>query len=232
MILRYALRRVVGSATAGLRRGYRPDLDPIVPSPDRVLHATTRTSLGTRVSKVLRESGRVPASLVGDGLPFRHISVERDALMGFLRRTHYQREMLTLDVEGGETVRVLPQEVQYDDLQRFNVRHLNFRRWPRDPIRNPVRLKVPINFINEDTNPTIKVGGYVHDMFSDTGLQCLVRDPDNIPRFIVADMRRAVDDDLRFEHLEVPPGVTVRRNARTLQNDGNFLVGRVKRVRG
>jgi large subunit ribosomal protein L25 len=217
-----------------LRRWYRPDLDPIVPSPDRVLHAVPRKSseLGTIHSREMRAAGRLPVILQGDGLPFVNLSVAREALMPFLRRTHYQRELLTLEVEGGEKVRVLTQEVQYDDLKRFNVKHVNFRRWPRDPLRHPVKLPVPIIFVNEETHPTIKTGGYTHDIFSDTGLKCLVRDPENIPRFLVADMRRADGMDLRMEHLTVPPGVTIRPNARTLQNGGNFLVGRVKRVRG
>ena len=217
-----------------LRRWYRPDLDPIVPSPDRVLHAVPRKSseLGTIHSREMRAAGRLPVVLQGDGLPFVNLSVAREALMPFLRRTHYQRELLTLEVEGGEKVRVLTQEVQYDDLKRFNVKHVNFRRWPRDPLRHPVKLPVPIIFVNEETHPTIKTGGYTHDIFSDTGLQCLVRDPENIPRFLVADMRRADGMDLRMEHLTVPPGVTIRPNARTLHNGGNFLVGRVKRVRG
>ena len=217
-----------------LRRWYRPDLDPIVPSPDRVLHAVPRKSseLGTIHSREMRAAGRLPVVLQGDGLPFVNLSVAREALMPFLRRTHYQRELLTLEVEGGEKVRVLTQEVQYDDLKRFNVKHVNFRRWPRDPLRHPVKLPVPIIFVNEETHPTIKTGGYTHDIFSDTGLKCLVRDPENIPRFLVADMRRADGMDLRMEHLTVPPGVTIRPNARTLQNGGNFLVGRVKRVRG
>lgn len=217
-----------------LRRWYRPDLDPIVPSPDRVLHAVPRKSseLGTIHSREMRAADRLPVVLQGDGLPFVNLSVAREALMPFLRRTHYQRELLTLEVEGGEKVRVLTQEVQYDDLKRFNVKHVNFRRWPRDPLRHPVKLPVPIIFVNEETHPTIKTGGYTHDIFSDTGLKCLVRDPENIPRFLVADMRRADGMDLRMEHLTVPPGVTIRPNARTLQNGGNFLVGRVKRVRG
>ena len=210
----------------------RPDLDPAVPSPDRVLEATRRETLGSKSAQKLRTSGRVPASLLGDRLPFEHLSVDRIELMNFLRRPHFQRELLTLAVEGGETVRVLPQEVQYDTLQNFLVRHVNFRRWPRDPVRHPVKLAVPIIFTHEDSHPKVKQGSYVYEVFADTGLRCLVRDAAHVPRFLVGDMRRSVNGDLRFNHLDMPPGVTVRPHPRTLLDGGNFLVGRVKKTRG
>jgi hypothetical protein len=124
-------------------------------------------------------------------------------------------------------------QVQYDNLKHFNVTHVNFRRWPRDPDRHPVKLAVPIIFTNEEALPAVKAGAYIHSMFAETGLKCLVRDPDNIPRFIVADMRRSTDGkDLRFEHLDMPPGVTVQPSSVKHLNDENFLVGRAKRIRG
>jgi len=238
-LLRRALAGPSRLVAVTRRRGLavNPALDPVVPCPDRVLQASVRTEMGTIHSRALRDvHKRVPASLLGDRLPFVHLSVDTKELMPFLRRTHYQRELFTVTVEDGETVRILPQEVQFDTLKHFNVKHINFRRWPRDPVRHPVKLAVPLVFTHEETIPTVKAGGYVHDMFSDTGIPCLVRDPENVPRFFVADMRRSEKGDLRFEHLDIPPGVTIRRTARTTEADGktiaNFLVGRVKRVRG
>lgn len=216
-----------------------PGVTDPVPPVDRTLHATVRKSTGTMATKELRKSEHVPASLLGDCLPFVHLSVDKQQLMPFLRRSHYQRELFTLDVEGGETVQVMPQYVQYDAAWTLNPWSLNLRRWPRDSERHPVKLRVPIWFSHQDTLPAVKAGGYVHNMFGE-GLECLVRDPANIPRLIVADMRRSVNGDLRLEHLDLPPGVTVRpkdgRTAEAGRKDPhaltNFLVGRVKRVRG
>lgn len=205
------------------------------PSPDRTLAAIQRPDdeLGSNSSRKLREQGRVPVSLIGDRLPNAHLHVCREELMKkFLRRVHFQRELLTMVVEGGETRRCLPQEVQYDSITSFNVKHVTFRRWPRDPQTHPVKLAVPIVYTNEMTHPNIRAGGYTMDVFAQKGLPCLVRDPEHVPRYIEGDMRKAVGSDLRFEHLELPPGVTVRDSVFTRQNGGNFLVGRVKRIRG
>ena len=233
-MLRVASRSLLRGSTARLRwLCSQPQLDPVTPSPDRALKAVRRERLGKGAAIELREHARVPASLAGDRLPFEHLSVDLKELEPFLKRSHYQRELLTVDVDGGETVRALIQEVQYNNFKEFIPRHINFRRWPRDPIKNPVKLSVPLVFINEDSVQGVKTGGsYVFDMFAGSGIPCLVRDAQHVPRFFLADMRKSVDGDLFREHIDIPPGVTVRPNARTMQNDGNFLIGRVKRVRG
>ena len=97
-----------------------PELDPSVPSPDRTLTAVVRDEkkMGTNHSRTLRKSGRVPAAVIGDRLPFVHVSVDRKELMPFLKRTHFQRELLTVSVEGGETVKALVQEVRCSHRRR------------------------------------------------------------------------------------------------------------------
>ena len=154
------------------------------------------------------------------------------------RRTHFQRELLTLKVEGGisdfegETCYMLPLDIRYEDLSSFKVEHVTFRRWPRDPERNPVKMPIPLIFVNSETLPAVKAGGYVHEMFlTGQGLKCTVRQREHIPRFLLADMRRSVDGDLRYEHLDVPPGVKPRKYKAGPY--GRQLSGRrVKRVRG
>jgi len=219
-----------------------PHLDPEVPSPDRVLEAAHRGSelYGQRRCKTLREQKLVPCSLLGDRLPFVSLSVKLEELTPFIKRTHAQRELLTLRVEGGispfegESCYVLPQEIHYDNYRNFKVLHVQFRRWPRDPERNPINLAVPIIFVNKESVPAVKAGGYVHEMFEvGRGLKCKVRHREHIPRFLLADMRKSVDGDLRLEHLDMPPGVTIRKTYKNPKRvEGNFLVGRVHRVRG
>jgi hypothetical protein len=95
-----------------------------------------------------------------------------------------------------------------------------------------VKLSVPVQLINEESLPKVKAGGYAMNVFSAHGLPCLVSDAEHVPRVIIGDMRKSVDGDLRLEHVEIPPGVTIRKNFRTEQNNGNFLIGRLKRVKG
>ena len=231
------------------RRDLCAAMDPETPDPERVLDAELRegtsqnpelpaeamkwpTGTGSVAAEKLRKLGRIPAVLSGDWLPHVSIHVDLKEMNTFWTRPHFQRELLTLRINGGETVKVLPQDVSYDNLKNLNLKHINFRRWPRDPVRNPVKLAVPLIFINSEVDSTIKNGGYVHNMFAAKGLPCRVSDEAHVPRFIVGDYKRARDGDLRFNDLDMPPGVTVRPTKITTLNNGNFLVARSKRVRG
>lgn len=217
-----------------------PDLDPEVPDPGRVLVAAHRgpEESGQYRCRLMRKAGRTPINLVGDRLPYVSLSVDTKELMTFVRRTHCQRELLTLRVPGGvsdfegEDCLVLPQIIDLKDRQTFGVNSVTFRRWPRDPERNPVKVSVPLIFMHQDAVPAVKAGSYVHEMFeTGQGLRCWVRQREHIPRFLLCDMRRSKDGDLRYEALDMPPGVTPRKY-KAGRTDGNFLVARVIRVRG
>lgn len=197
-----------------------PHLDPEVPSSSRTLTAThrCRDEMGQHKCRKLRDTGKTPINVVGDRLPYVPLTVDTKELNAFLKRTHCQRELMTLRVDGGispfegEEALVLPQEIQYFDRLDYKPRHVTFRRWPRDPERNPIKLAVPLIFTHQEDIAQLKVGHYVHEMFEvGQGLRCYVSQREHIPRFIPADMRRAVDGDLRYEHLDMPPGVTPRQ---------------------
>eukprot|EP00967_Tisochrysis_lutea_P093837 scaffold136047_cov37-Tisochrysis_lutea.AAC.5 len=73
------------------------------------------------------------------------------------------------------------------------------------------------------------MGAYVHEIFNRDGIPVWLRDPYHIPETLIVDMARADGGDVRVEHLDLPPGVTVR----PIKNlPENFLVARAKRIRG
>ena len=78
----------------------------------------------------------------------------------------------------------------------------------------------------------VKTGGYVMDMWAQSGVPCLVRDEANIPPFFVADMRRSKEGDLRIEDVDIPSGVEFNVGKYKDRVKGNFLVARARRVRG
>lgn len=64
------------------------------------------------------------------------------------------------------------------------------------------------------------------------GLLCEVTIAENLPTYLEADMSLADGNDLRLEHIRLPPGVTPVRTPQTRENGGNFLIARAKRIRG
>ena len=85
--------------------------------------------------------------------------------------------------------------------------------------------------VNEEFAEGVRRGGYVHNMFAHHGLRCLVTQID-FPWALRVDMSKADEDgDFRLSQLEFPPGVTPMETNRGRQI-GDFLLARVKRIRG
>ena len=168
------------------------------------LRVARRHDLGTNVARSMRKRGLVPAALQGDRLPNISLTVEFDELMALARKVHFEMKLLELDLDG-EAIKALPKYVERTDYHRVqslfeaDVQSITFRRWPRDPERDPVKINMPLIPINEDKCPQVKNGGYVHDMFSAHGLPLLVRSED-FPPFIHLDMSRA-DEKARAARL-------------------------------
>ena len=64
-----------------------------------------------------RDTSAMDAALAASvgASPTTCISVARagtDELMPIVRRTHFQRELLTIDIEGGETIKALQENVE------------------------------------------------------------------------------------------------------------------------
>ena len=86
-------------------------------------------------------------------------------------------------------------------------------------------------WFNEEFAEGVRRGGYVHNMFAHHGLRCLVTQID-FPWALRVDMSKADEDgDFRLSQLEFPPGVTPMETNRGRQI-GDFLLARVKRIRG
>ena len=202
----------------------------------------------------LREQGRTPGCIIGDKLPQVPFWVERAALDRLMRKPGFELSSLHLSLEG-EIIRALPAEIQrFENGHDTHAIHITFQRWPRDAQRSPVKRRLPSRLINEIKCPAVKQGGYVHEFYSRLGIPVLLHDPDNIPQHLLIDMARHDNGDIRAEHIDVPPGVTLRpqhgapierqrppaaasqltlslRRPLLAGQPANFLVARAKRIR-
>ena len=158
----------------------------------------------------LREQGRTPGCIIGDKLPQVPFWVERATLDRLMRKPGFELSSLHLSLEG-EIIRALPAEIQrFENGHDTHAIHITFQRWPRDAQRSPVKRRLHSRLINEIKCPAVKQGGYVHEFYSRLGIPVLLHDPDNIPQHLVIDMARHDNGDIRAEHIDVPPGVTLR----------------------
>ncbi|MGH6885415.1 MAG: 50S ribosomal protein L25/general stress protein Ctc [Geminicoccales bacterium] len=164
------------------------------------LSAQTREGVGKGANRSLRRSGRVPAVVYGDDAPQEMISLESKELRRALHNPRFFSTLCSLRVNG-ESVRVLPREVQLHPVSEEPL-HIDFVRVGRHAT---VTVTVPVVFANEDISRGLKRGGVLNIVRREVELLCPV---DAIPGEITLDLKDAdIHDSLHISQVSLPEGV-------------------------
>ena len=146
------------------------------------LHAEVREDMGKGASRRLRRlAGQVPAIIYGGDKDPQPLTLVRKDLEKALENEAFYSHVLTINVGKDKQKAILK------DLQRHpareSVMHADFLRVNEN---KPIKLHVPIHFINEAISFGVKTeGGIVQHQETDIEVQCL---PKNIPEYIEVDM--------------------------------------------
>ncbi|MCY3649656.1 MAG: 50S ribosomal protein L25 [Acidimicrobiaceae bacterium] len=181
-----------------------------------LVKAETGRELGTRPSRRLRRSGRVPAVVYGMGSEPLTVSVDRTDLRVALNTEAGLNALITLDVEGGRQLSIVK------DLQRHPVRrdvlHVDFLRIDPD---QEVEVDVPLILTGEAKKVT-QASGMVDQVMHH--LPVLAK-PADIPVEVTADVSDLeVGSSLRVSDIDLPAGVTPAGDS-----DATFAVGLITR---
>ena len=173
---------------------------------DTVVKATTGRDLGTRPSRRMRDEGKLPGVLYGQGQDPQPVVVEYAELREALRGEAGLNTVFTLEVDGfAETVIV--REIQRDPIKR-RVTHADFLRVELD---TPITVTVPV----ELTGIAVKVadaGALVEQKLFSVKVRAT---PRNIPTAIRADISKlTLDSRLAIGDLKLPEGVVTLANDR------------------
>jgi large subunit ribosomal protein L25 len=167
------------------------------------LSAETRADQGKGASRRLRHAGKVPGIIYGGNETPANISLSHQKLEQVVDNEKFYATIVTVDVNGAK------QSVVVKDVQMHPARnaivHIDFQRVLAD---QPIRLHVPIHFLNEATSPGVKLqGGIVSHTRSDVEVSCL---PKDLPEFIEVDMgQMKLNDSVKLSDLKLPAGVTI-----------------------
>jgi large subunit ribosomal protein L25 len=163
------------------------------------LTAETGRIIGTAASRRARLENSVPGVVYGAGKPSLPISIKRSDLRRAMTTDAGSNALVTLQVDGGETDKVLVREIQRHPVRR-DVTHIDFMRI--DPTK-PVELEVPIVLVGEAKQVTVN-GGMTEQRLNK--LKVRVR-PDAIPNSIEVDISvMRLDKSLLVKDLELPDG--------------------------
>ena len=166
------------------------------------IKAEKREALGTRVSRRLRKSGKLPAVLARKGEEPLHLLVDAKEFSQLVKK---HARLINLDHPAGKD-KVFIKEVQYDHLDEHAI-HVDFTKVAMDQL---LTIEVPLILKGKPIGVT-EEGGVLDQYVKVLKIQVL---PDAIPDHIEADVA-SLKKDVKFtvKDLVLPAGVKVTHDA-------------------
>ena len=167
------------------------------------VNAESRTDQGKGASRRLRHAGKIPAIIYGGKGQPAALAMNHQKLLLLVDNEKFYSSIITLDVDGKKQEAIV-KDVQMHPAKNAIV-HIDLQRVLED---QPIRLHLPIHFLNEASSPGVKVqGGTVSHMRTDIEISCL---PKDLPEAIEVDLgAMSLNDSVKLSDLKLPPGVTI-----------------------
>ena len=166
-----------------------------------LINAEKRETKGTSSSRNTRRLNLVPAIIYGAGSKEQMISLNKFEVNKHLESDGFYSQVLDVSIDGTK------EQVILRDIQRHpakqEILHIDFQRIRAD---QKINVTVPVNFINEEVSPGVKVsGGIVSHLVTELEIICL---PKDIPENITVDMiDLELDHTIHLKDLTLPTGV-------------------------
>ena len=167
----------------------------------RTLEGQARERVGKGTARAARRAGRIPAVIYGDKKEPVSITLDDHTIRMQLSKPGFMTTLWDIEV-GKDKHRVLARDVQVDPVMDFPI-HIDFL---RVTAKTKIAVEVPVNFINEETSPGLKMGGslnvvrYTVELLVSAG---------NIPESVEADVGPLeLGDALKISDIALPDGAS------------------------
>ena len=168
-----------------------------------IINAEKRDKKGTSYSRNIRREGSVPGIIYGAGDAEEPIIMNKFEIAKNLENDAFYSQVLDISL-GGKKQQVILRDIQRHPAKR-EILHMDFQRIKAD---QKINVTVPINFINEDVAPGVKIdGGIISHLISELEVVCL---PADIPENITVDLiDLPLDKSIHLSELKLPKGVEI-----------------------
>jgi large subunit ribosomal protein L25 len=165
--------------------------------------AFERSKQGTGASRRLRNSGKTPGIVYGVGADVQLVELDHNALWHALKKEVFHSSILDLEI-AGKSQQVLLRDVQYHPFKQL-VLHVDFQ---RVDAKKKLHTKVPLHFMNQETNPAVKLSGAViSHVVTELEVECL---PADLPEFLEIDLAKIeAGQTMHAKDIPLPKGVTL-----------------------
>ena len=165
--------------------------------------AFERNLQGTGASRRLRNSGKTPGIVYGANAEAQPVELDHNALWHALKKEVFHSSILDLEI-AGKTQQVLLRDMQYHPFKQL-VLHVDFQRVDSS---KKLHTKVPLHFMNQETNPAVKTSGAViTHVINELEIECL---PADLPSFVEVDLAKIeAGQTMHAKDVPLPKGVAL-----------------------
>jgi len=165
--------------------------------------AFERSLQGTGASRRLRITGKTPGIVYGADAQPQLIELDHNALWHALKKEVFHSSILDLEV-AGKSPQVLLRAVQYHPFRQL-VLHVDFQ---RVDAKKKLHTKVPLHFMNQETNPAVKLSGaIISHVVNEIEIECL---PSALPEFLEVDLAKIeAGQTMHAKDIVLPAGVAL-----------------------
>ena len=169
-------------------------------SDNTTISAEQRERVGKGSARAARRAGKVPAVIYGDKKDPLGITMEAREITKIVRQPGIFGRLLEVTV-GGQKNTVLTRDIQFHPVTDV-VMHMDFLRVSGSA---KVAVGVPVEFINEDSCPALKIGGVLNVVRFEVELNCPAT---AIPEKITVDLDGLkIGDSIHISAITLPDGV-------------------------
>lgn len=169
-------------------------------SDNTTISAEQRERVGKGSARAARRAGLVPAVIYGDKKEPLGINMSSREITKIVHQPGIFGRLLDIEV-GGKKSTVLTRDIQFHPVSD-NILHMDFLRVSGSAM---VAVGVPVEFINEDLCPALKIGGVLNVVRHEIELNCPAT---AIPEKIIIDLDDLkIGDSIHISAIELPEGV-------------------------
>ncbi len=164
------------------------------------ISANQRERVGKGSARAARRAGQVPAVIYGDKKVPLGITLESREITKIVHQPGIFGRLLEVTVDGQKNT-VLTRDIQFHPVTDV-VMHMDFLRVTGSA---KVAVAVPVEFLNEDNCPALKIGGVLNVVRYEVELNCPAT---AIPEKISVDLNGLkIGDSIHISAIPLPDGV-------------------------
>ena len=165
------------------------------------IDAYLRPRVGTGSARAARRAGRIPAVIYGDKQPALSIEMDEKIIHRLIHEPGIFGRLLDVAVND-KIITVLTRDIQLHPVSE-NVLHMDMLRVSQS---STISVAIPVEFINHDLSPGLKIGGMLNIVRHEVELNCPAG---NIPDKIIVDLNDIkIGDSIHISAVKMPDGVS------------------------